>query len=84
MRYLAILVPALFGALQASAGFVELTGEVHAVSEYGTTYRIYATFDDPGDEVIAIYSVGTNEANPVALTTTVSSSFYNTPGAGSN
>ena len=84
MRYLAILVPALFGALQASAGFVELTGEVHAVSEYGTTYRIYATFDDPGDEVIAIYSVGSNESNPVALTTTVSTSFYNTPDAGSN
>lgn len=84
MRYLAILVPALFGALQASAGFVELTGEVHAVSEYGMTYRIYASFDDPGDEVIAIYSVGSNESNPVALTTTVSTSFYNTPGAGSN
>ena len=83
MRLMAILLPALFGASQAFAGFVELTGEVHAISEYGTTYRIYATFDDPGDEAIAIYSVGSNEFNPVALTTEVSTSFYQHP-AGAN
>ena len=83
LRLLAMILPMMLAAMQATAGFVGFTGEVHAVSEHGTTYRIYASFDDAGDELIAIYSIGSTEANPVALSTTVTTSFYQNPFGGS-
>ncbi len=46
-------------ALATSTGF---TVEQHATSEYGTTYRVYATFDDPGDWVSSVYGIAGDEA----------------------
>ena len=56
--------------------FPFLSAELYSSSEYGSTYRVYANFEDPLDECVAIYSIGTNEADPVSLETYVSTSFY--------
>ena len=45
--------------------FLGLESEVHATSEHGTTYRIYAEFGSATDECVATYSVGAAEDNPV-------------------
>lgn len=59
-----------------------LEAEVHATSEFGTTYRIYATFDSPTNELIAVYgTVGGEENAPLSILTTTS--FFNS-GLGSN
>ena len=39
--------------------YVGLVSEVHAESDYGTTYRIYAEFESAFDEVTAVYSIVT-------------------------
>ena len=50
--------------------------EVHATSAYGTTYRVYATFDAPTNELIAVYgTVGGNENAPLSVLTTTN--FFN-------
>ena len=79
MRTFTIMLLALLGSFEVSAGFVELTAEVTSVNDYGTTYRVYASFDHPGDELVAIYSIGSNELGPVGLSTTVSTSFHQDP-----
>ena len=56
--------------------YVGLVSEVHAESEYGTTYRVYAEFESPFDEVQAVYSIGTNETGTVPLELGVTTSFY--------
>ena len=49
--------------------------EVYATSEYGTTYRVYATFDSPTNELVAVYgTVGPDQNAPLTIETT--SSFY--------
>ena len=60
-------------------GFPYLTAVQHATSEFGVTYRVYAQFENPDDECIAIYSVGTNEDNPVSMELAVNTSFYQHP-----
>lgn len=55
----------------AKANFVGVEYEVHAESEFGTVYRVYATFDNPTDELVAIYAL---EAAPITVST--STSFY--------
>ena len=45
--------------------------ETVAESEYGTTYRVYATFDSPTDELVAVYALDT-----VPMTVGVTTSFY--------
>ena len=56
--------------------YVGLVSEVHAESDYGTTYRIYAEFESAFDEVQAVYSIGTNETGTVPLELGVTTSFY--------
>jgi len=63
--------------------FLGLESEVHATSEYGTTYRIYAEFGSATDECVAVYSVGALENNPVTLELGVTTSFYQN-GGGAN
>ena len=63
--------------------FLGLESEVHATSEYGTTYRIYAEFGSATDECVAVYSVGAMENNPVTLELGVTTSFYQN-GGGAN
>ena len=58
------------------AQFLALESEVFATTEYGTTYRIYATFADPTDECIAVYSIGTEEVGAVDLELGVTTSFW--------
>ena len=82
MRNLLLL---LVGACFASQAFATLTGletEVYATSEYGTTYRVYVTFDAPDDELIAVYgTVGESQNAPLSILTTTS--FFN-PATGSD
>ena len=49
-----------------------LSYEVHTTSEYGTTYRVYATFDAPTNELIAVYGT---QAAPMSFETTTA--FFN-------
>ena len=63
--------------------FLGLDSEVHATSEYGTTYRIYAEFGSATDECVAVYSVGSAETNSVTLELGVTTSFYQS-GGGAN
>jgi hypothetical protein len=63
--------------------FLGLESEVHATSEHGTTYRIYAEFGSATDECVALYSVGAAEDNPVTLELGVTTSFYQN-GGGAN
>ncbi len=65
------------------AQFLGLESEVHATSEFGTTYHIYAEFASPTDECIAVYSIGSAEINPVTLETSVTTAFYQN-GGGAN
>ncbi|MGB0462633.1 MAG: hypothetical protein ACPGOX_06330, partial [Flavobacteriales bacterium] len=77
------------------AQFLGLQSEVHAETDLGTTYRIYAEFATASDECIAVYSVGTAECvandendnciqmGPLILELGVTTAFYQHP-AGSN
>ena len=56
--------------------------EEYATSEYGTTYRVYATFDAPTNELIAVYGT-VSEAQNAPLSVLSTTGFYNT-GLGSN
>lgn len=64
----------LASALSASADFTGLSYEVHATSGVGTTYRVYANFDDPTDIMQALYC----EA-PFELSVSSASGFYQDP-----
>ena len=66
----------MFFSFSGNAQFLGLTSEIHATSEFGTTYRIYAEFGSATDECVAVYSVGTLENNPVTLELGVTTSFY--------
>ncbi len=72
--------------LLSAVGLAQFTGlesEVYTTSEYGTTYRVYAEFDSPSDECIAVYSIGTAESNSVSLELGVTTAFYQN-GGGAN
>ena len=54
-----------------------IEAEVHTTTEFGTTYRVYITFDAIDDELVAIYgTVGENQNAP--LTILSSTSFFQT------
>lgn len=62
-------------SLAASATFTGITVETTATSEFGTTYRFYANFDAPTDELIAVYGEqSVSLAAPLQVTT--STTFY--------
>jgi len=69
-RYLLLALAALTTGL-AQANFVALESEVYTESAYGTVYRVYATFDSPTDELVAVYAL---ETSPMVLG--VTTSFY--------
>ena len=55
----------------ALANFVGMEYEAVAETANGTTYRVYATFDNPTDELVAVYAL---ETAPMVVG--VSTSFY--------
>ena len=55
----------------AWGGFVGVDYETVGESEFGTTYRVYAIFDNPTDELVAVYAL---ESAPMVLG--VSTEFY--------
>ena len=59
MRQFLLFFIAMFTAGVAFANFVGLESELVSESEYGTVYRVYATFDNPTDELVAIYALQT-------------------------
>ena len=63
--------------------FPFLHAEVHAETDLGTTYRVYAYFENADDECTAMFAVGSAESNPVELELEVTTSFYQNP-VGSN
>ena len=67
------------GVCDDDQSFPYLEAEVHAVSEFGTTYRVYAHFENALDECLAVYAVGSAESNPVDLELEVTTSFYQSP-----
>ena len=69
-QFLLFFIAALTSGI-ASANFVGLEHELVAESEYGDVYRVYATFDNSTDELVAIYALET-----APLTVTCSTSFY--------
>ena len=68
---LAVLISFTF---VSKADFTGLTSEVVATSDVGTTYRIYANFDDGTDIIQALFA----EA-PYALSITSTAGFYQDP-----
>lgn len=55
----------------AQAGFTGLTYEVVGSSDVGTTYRVYANFDQPGDIMQAVYG-----ETPDGISVTSANGFY--------
>lgn len=70
-RRLLMAVVVAFSCLTARADFTELTYEVVATSDVGTTYRVYANFDDATDIVQALYA-----ESPFGISITSSAGFY--------
>ena len=69
-QFFIFLIAALSTGI-ASANFVGLESELVTESEHGTVYRVYATFDNPTDELVAIYAL---ETAPIEVT--CSTSFF--------
>ena len=83
-RKLLLSISTLFFAGTGFAQFSGLESEIHATSEFGTTYRIYAHFDSPSDEVFSVYSIGQAENGSVNLDLETTTTFYHEPIAGVN
>ena len=66
-QFFLFLIAALTTGI-ASANFVGLESELITESEYGTVYRVYATFDNPTDELVAIYALETAPIEVVCST----------------
>ena len=78
-RLFSFLFVALTWVSSASAAMTGFTIELHTTSEYGTTYRLYATFDDPGDWVQAVYGLTGAEGNiPMSILAEGTASIYQT------
>jgi len=71
MKHYLLLALAILTTGLAQANFVGLESEVFAQSPYGTVYRVYATFDSPTDELVAVYAL---ETSPMVVD--VTTSFY--------
>ncbi len=69
-RYLLFVLAALTAGF-AQANLIGLESEVYTESPYGTVYRVYATFDSPTDELVAVYAL---ESAPMELS--VTTAFY--------
>ncbi|MGB1123141.1 MAG: hypothetical protein ACPG08_06420, partial [Flavobacteriales bacterium] len=92
---LGLALSTLFIPSFVHAQFLGLQSEVHAETDLGTTYRVYAEFETATDECQAIYSVGSSECvendendnciqnGPLILELGVTTAFYQHP-AGSN
>ncbi len=76
LRTAMIFCFSFFAITTGFSQYVGLESEVHAESEYGTTYRVYAVFESSFDEVQAIYSIGTSETGSVSLELGVTTSFF--------
>lgn len=76
-RRLLMAFAVAFSCLTVRADFTELTYEVVATSAVGTTYRVYANFDDATDIVQALYA----EA-PYGIAISSSAGFYQDPFGG--
>ncbi len=66
---LVLLVYLCFTAIHSFANYTGLSAEIHtedAITGY-TTYRIYADFDDTGDQLV---SIGGSVTNPMSVATT--------------
>jgi hypothetical protein len=74
MKHLFSVLFAALATTSALANFVGMEYEVVAETVNGTTYRVYATFDDPTDELVAVYAL---ETAPMVVG--VSTSFYQDP-----
>ena len=74
MKHLFSVLFAALATTSALASFVGLEYEAVAETVNGTTYRVYATFDDPTDELVAVYAL---ETAPMIVG--VSTSFYQDP-----
>ncbi len=64
-----MLVTTLFLAFQSNATFTGISSEVHAVNGIPgyTTYRIYADFDDVGDQLVQVFGL---DVDPLFITST--------------
>ena len=71
MKHFFTVLMAAVTASSALASFVGMEYETVAETAYGTTYRVYATFDNPNDELVAVYALET-----APMTVGVSTSFY--------
>ena len=71
MKHLFTVLMAVFATTSALANFVGMEYETVAETANGTTYRVYATFDNPTDELVAVYAL---ETAPMVVG--VSTSFY--------
>ncbi|MGB1074579.1 MAG: hypothetical protein ACPGYK_00175 [Flavobacteriales bacterium] len=79
-RFVSLLLCTLsFGSVWATATGLEV--EVVATSEFGTTYHVFATFDSPDDQLIAVYGTVGAEAN-LPLLMSSSTSFYQSESGG--
>ena len=77
---LATLAMMLLLAFQSNASFTGLSSEVHATNGIPgyTTYRIYADFDDVGDQLVQVFGL---DINPLFITST-GDIYQNTSGGG--
>ena len=77
---LATLAMMLLLAFQSNANFTGLSSEVHATNGIPgyTTYRIYADFDDVGDQLVQVFGL---DINPLFITST-GDIYQNTSGGG--
>ncbi|MEE2920087.1 MAG: hypothetical protein VYA72_07800, partial [Bacteroidota bacterium] len=71
MKHFFTVLMAAVTASSALASFVGMEYETVAETAFGTTYRVYATFDNPNDELVAVYALET-----APMTVGVSTSFY--------
>ena len=71
MKFAFNLLLSCFVCLSAHAHFVGMEYEAVAETANGTTYRVYAVFDNPTDELVAVYAL---ETSPMVVG--VSTSFY--------
>jgi hypothetical protein len=78
-RFSLLSIATLFLTGTGFSQFSGLESEIHATSEFGTTYRIYAHFDSPADEVFSVYSVGQVENGSVNLDLETTTTFYHEP-----
>ena len=71
MKHILSSIVMLFATSLAFANLVGMEYETVAETAQGTTYRVYASFDNPTDELVAVYALQT-----APMVVGVSTSFY--------